>query len=148
MLFNAINFLNCIWEKVPDRADEGQKKRMKTRSRTLRKSQTKAETTLWFCLRKRRFCHFKFRRQHVVGPYITDFICLTQRLIIEVDGNQHLDNQQYDEERTRYLNMQGFRVIRFWNNDVSDQLNTVLNAIHNALLNPHPPYRAPSPKCS
>lgn len=113
---------------------------MKIRSRALRKNQTKAEITLWLSLRKRRFCRFKFRRQHVVGPYIADFICLGKKLIIEVDGSQHLDNQQYDAERSRYLNTEGFRVIRFWNNEVLGQLNNVLNAIHNALLNsPHPP---------
>ena len=87
-------------------------------------------------MRKRKFCGFKFRRQHIVGSYVVDFICLMQNLIIEVDGNQHLDNQEYDGDRTRYLNAKGFRVIRFWNNQVLEQLNDVLNAIHQALLNP------------
>ncbi|MBP9727553.1 MAG: endonuclease domain-containing protein [Gammaproteobacteria bacterium] len=109
---------------------------MKTRSRNLRKNPTKAETILWFSLRKRKFCGYKFRRQHIVGSYVVDFICLMQNLIIEVDGSQHLDNQEYDGDRTRYLNAKGFRVIRFWNNQVLEQLNDVLNAIHQALLNP------------
>jgi very-short-patch-repair endonuclease len=122
---------------------------MKVRARNLRKTQTVAETKLWFSLRKRRFCQFKFRRQHVIEPYIVDFICLTQKLIIEVDGSQHLDNQEYDDYRTWYLNEKGFRVLRFWNNEILGELNNVLNIIHDALLSPpspHPPYRAPSPQ--
>lgn len=84
---------------------EGRMRAMKELARNLRRNQTATEIKLWQSLRKRRFCKFKFRRQHVIGPYIVDFICLKRKLIIEVDGSQHLDNHEYDKERTSFLTL-------------------------------------------
>ncbi len=103
---------------------------MKERARNLRKKQTGTECKLWFALRKRRFCGYKFKRQQIIGSYIVDFVCLKQKLIIEVDGCQHLDNQEYDLNRTIFLNTLGFRVLRFWNNQILIELKDVLNRIY------------------
>jgi len=84
----------------------------------LRKNQTDAEKRLWQHLRNRQILNYKFRRQHTMGPYVVDFICIEKGLIIEVDGSQHFDQQIYDLKRTTYLEGQGFLVLRFWNNDV------------------------------
>ena len=75
----------------------------------------------------------KFRRQHRIGPYIVDFYCAGAKLVIELDGGQHLDRQAYDFHRTRFLQAQGCRVIRFWNHDVLLQTDAVLEAILVAL---------------
>ena len=109
---------------------------MKERAREFRKNQTLAENKLWFVLRKRRFSQYKFRRQHVIGPYIVDFVCLKKKLVIEIDGSQHLDNQEHDAARTFYLNQKGFRVIRFWNNQVLKEMNFVLQKVHQELFIP------------
>lgn len=100
-------------------------------AKRLRRDATLAEQKLWQQLRSRRLAGLKFRRQMPIGPYVVDFICLEQGLVIEVDGSQHgtQTNQMHDEARTAYLNQQGFRVIRVWNNDVLGRLNSVLNFI-------------------
>ncbi|WP_421331086.1 endonuclease domain-containing protein [Aeromonas veronii] len=97
-------------------------------AKRLRRDATLAEQKLWQHLRNRRLAGVKFRRQMPIGPYVVDFICLEQGLIIEVDGSQHgtQANQMHDEARTAYLNQQGFRVIRVWNNDVLSQMEVVL----------------------
>ncbi|MFZ5766275.1 MAG: DUF559 domain-containing protein [Thermodesulfobacteriota bacterium] len=104
-------------------------------ARELRQNQTDAEQLLWGVLRDRRFDGKKFRRQHPVGRYILDFYCHELKLAIELDGGQHNEatTQQYDEERTRFLNEQGIQVIRFWNNEVLQQTNSVLESLWNAL---------------
>jgi len=104
-------------------------------ARELRKDQTDAEQLLWGLLRDRRFADKKFRRQHPVGRYILDFYCHELKLAIELDGGQHNEShsQQYDEARTRYLKEQGIEVIRFWNNEVLQQTDSVLEALWNAL---------------
>jgi very-short-patch-repair endonuclease len=95
--------------------------------RTLRHKQTNAERKLWSILRSRQFENSKFRRQEPIGKYIVDFVSLERELIIEVDGGQH--NQQSemenDETRTKWLERKGFRVIRFWNNDVLQNIDGV-----------------------
>ena len=106
---------------------------MKELARNLRRGQTKAEIRLWYALRNRQFSNFKFRRQRIIGPYITDFVCLKYRLIIELDGSQHLENQEYDAVRTEFLEACGYRVLRFWNNQVLQELDLVLNVIYLAL---------------
>ncbi|MBL0644754.1 endonuclease domain-containing protein [Aeromonas veronii] len=100
-------------------------------AKRLRRDATQAEQKLWQQLRNRRLAGLKFRRQMPIGPYVVDFICLEQGLIIEVDGSQHgtQANQIHDETRTAYLNQQGFRVIRVWNNDVLGRLNSALDFI-------------------
>ncbi len=107
---------------------------MKDRARDLRIFQTKTEGQLWFALQGRRFSGYKFRRQRIIGAYIVDFVCLRRKLIIELDGSQHLDNQAYDQNRTEFLESLGFKVLRFWNNEVIHSWNSVLNTIYGALI--------------
>lgn len=99
------------------------------RAKELRKNMTDAEKTLWYFLRAKRFENLKFRRQQPIGDYIVDFVCFQQDLIVEVDGSQHLDNEDYDQERTNWLESEGFQVIRFWNNDVLNKTEQVLEKI-------------------
>ncbi len=87
-------------------------------SRVLRREQTDAEGKLWNLLRSRQLEDFKFRRQYVIDPYIVDFCCIQAKLIIELDGGQHLDNKNYDDNRTKFLEQKGYSVIRFWDDDV------------------------------
>jgi len=127
--------------------DEGKTPFMKDRTpiaRQLRKQQTVAERKLWWLLRSRALYSFKFYRQYAIGPYFADFCCRTYKLIIELDGGQHADNKDYDDERTRFLEAAGYKVIRFWNNELICQEDAVLQAILNA-LSPSPALRAPSP---
>ncbi len=105
--------------------------------KSLRTSQTDAENKLWYHLRNRNLHGAKFRRQHILRNYIVDFVCLEQKLIIELDGSQHAEQITYDETRTQILKKDGFRVIRFWNNDVLENTNAILEMIYHA-LNPHP----------
>lgn len=95
--------------------------------RNLRKNSTPQEIILWSRLKNNNFKNLKFRRQYNIGKYIVDFICLEKRLIIELDGWQHKEENQerYDEERTKYLERQGLKVIRFWNNDINNNLTGV-----------------------
>ncbi len=103
------------------------------RSRNLRREMTDAEHKLWQSLRGKQIGGFRFRRQHVLGSYIVDFVCLEAGLIIEVDGSQHSENADYDMARTVWLAQQGFRVLRFWNNEVLLNLDGVLCSIGQAL---------------
>jgi len=75
----------------------------------------------------------QFRRQHAIGDYIVDFCSPRRKLIIELDGSQHLDQAEYDLERTQYLETKGYRVLRFWNNDVMNDIEIVLNTIWNEI---------------
>ena len=106
-------------------------------ARRLRSTQTDAEQLMWMLLRGRRFCGFKFRRQHPLGRYILDFFCLDAMLAVELDGGGHNQAEQaeYDEERTKELESSGIRVIRFWNNDVLKHTDAVLEALYAALQN-------------
>ena len=100
--------------------------------RKLRKQATDAETKLWLSLRDRRLCGFKFVRQEAIDSYVVDFVCRDKRLIVEVDGGQHADNPG-DRERDRVLAAAGYRVLRFWNNDVLTNRDGVLHVIAEAL---------------
>ncbi|MEA2998769.1 MAG: hypothetical protein QOK17_602 [Sphingomonadales bacterium] len=129
----------------------------------LRRNSTDAERALWRELRARRLGGHKFRRQWTIGPYITDFCCIENGLIVEADGGQH--SPERDRARSVFLREQGFRILRFWNNDVLTNLDGVLQVILDALggpkeeENPHPALsrkrerseekhgRAPSPTC-
>jgi very-short-patch-repair endonuclease len=95
----------------------------------LRRNQTAAETLLWHQLRRKRVDNRGFRRQYRLGPYIVDFVCLTARLVIEVDGDSHDLTYENDQRRPRWLEGQGFRVIRFWNHDVTSNLDGVVRTI-------------------
>jgi very-short-patch-repair endonuclease len=99
---------------------------MKQLARALRKHQTDAEKLLWNRLRNRQLENCKFRRQQAVGPYITDFLCLEPKLVIELDGGQHSTQMEQDEQRTRYLQSLGYRVLRFWNHEVLRKTDAVL----------------------
>ena len=99
---------------------------LKERRRNLRKNQTDAEALLWRKLRNKQINRIKFFRQYSVGPYILDFFCSEKRLAIELDGSQHLTNQEYDAERSYYLRSQDIKVLRFWNNEVIQNMEGVL----------------------
>jgi len=87
-------------------------------AKRMRQTSTEAETRLWWHLRAARFRGLKFKRQQPIGDYIVDFICFERKLIVEVDGSQHLDTSERDDARTEWLESAGFRVMRFWNDDV------------------------------
>ena len=107
-------------------------------ARSLRRSQTKAERKMWMLLRDRRLSGLKFRRQHPIGAYVVDFCCLEVRLIIELDGGHHASNRARDTRRSQFLDAEGYRVLRFWNNEVLGNTSGVLYRIVEALTSPHP----------
>ncbi len=100
-----------------------------TLSRTLRLNQTPAEARLWSRLRSHRLNNIHFRRQHNIGTYIVDFCAPHLKLIIELDGSQHLDQQNYDASRIAYLESKGYHIIRFWNSEVMHNIEGVLDVI-------------------
>ena len=117
---------------------------MLTNAKALRTNQTEAEQKLWYHLRAHRFMHLKFKRQKPMGYYIVDFVCVEQRLIIEIDGGQHAGQVEYDQHRDAWLRSQGYTVLRFWNNEVMQQLEAVLEQICVAItLSPSPPTPLP-----
>jgi len=105
-----------------------------SRARQLRQNMTEAEHVLWRILRDRRFAGTKFRRQVPIGPYIADFVCFDERLVIEADGGQHNESMA-DETRDAWFTAQGFRVLRFWNNDILRNPEGVAASIAAALSN-------------
>ena len=107
------------------------------RAQSLRNGSTKAERHLWSILRGRQLGGAKFSRQMPVGPYICDFLCREHGLVVEVDGGQHADSS-YDRVRDRFLASEGLRVLRFWNNDVLANLDSVASQILQALPTPSP----------
>ncbi len=111
----------------------------KDRARNLRQLSTDAERLLWRHLRDRQLVGLKFRRQRPFGNFIVDFVCLEQRLIVEVDGGQHATQRQKDASREAFLMQQGFRVLRFWNNEVLGNTEGVLEAIVSAVRPGEPP---------
>jgi adenine-specific DNA-methyltransferase len=104
-------------------------------ARKLRREQTDVERKLWFALRGRRFHGFKFRRQQPIGPYVVDFVSFEAKLVIELDGGQHglSENESADRERSKRLEADGFRVIRFWNSELIENFDGVLDCIAVAL---------------
>jgi len=104
---------------------------MKKFRQDLRRNQTEAEKTFWTYVRGKRFLGLKFFRQYSIGPYILDFYCPKLRLAIELDGGQHAQdgNREYDAVRAEYLRMQGIEVMRFWNNEVLQNIDGVLAKI-------------------
>jgi very-short-patch-repair endonuclease len=113
-----------------------------TRARALRRQGNRVEDILWKHLRGRRLMGYKFRRQVVVEPYIVDFMCVEAKLIIEADGGQHSNQVTYDDRRTTSLEKNGYQVIRFWNHEILEHLEIVLEQIRSALID------APSPQPS
>jgi very-short-patch-repair endonuclease len=104
-------------------------------ARKLRQEQTDVEKILWFQLRNRQLNSVKFKRQQRIGQYIVDFVTLEKKIIIELDGGQHNTEtgKTLDAERTKWLESEGYQVIQFWNNDVTENLENVLETIMNAL---------------
>ena len=119
-----------------------------TRAQTLRRDMTDAECKLWSMLRGRQQAGAKFRRQQPIGPFIVDFVSQEHRLIVEADGSQHCESEA-DARRDAYLRAKGYRVMRFWNSDILENIEAVGEAIVRAVSGPHPPTAArrapPSP---
>ena len=116
------------------------------RARQLRTRLTSAERVLWRRLRLRQLDGHKFRRQHAIGPFIVDFVCLERKIIVEVDGGQHSDARvSYDRDRTQWLRAKGYTVLRFWNNDVMRDPESVAETIRQTLqdLPPSPAREEP-----
>jgi very-short-patch-repair endonuclease len=115
--------------------------------RRLRRNQTEAERILWFRLRDRRLNGWKFRRQFPVDRYVVDFFCADARLIIELDGGQHAVRTDADAQRTKVLEAMGYMVLRYWNNDIMQNTDGVLEDIYAALERhrPEPPHPHPLP---
>lgn len=95
---------------------------------SLRRSQTPQEVILWARLRRNQL-GFKCKRQYSVGPYVLDFYFPLKKLAIEIDGSQHIENKDYDIERTEYLSVLGIKVLRFWNNEVNNNIHGVVDSI-------------------
>jgi len=114
-------------------------------ARRLRAASTGPEHILWHALRER-LPLYKFRRQHPIGNRIADFACPEKKLVIELDGSQHAEEIAADEKRTAELIAHGYRVLRFWNNDVTENLVAVLDTIYRELETapPHPTLSAPA----
>ena len=105
------------------------RERVRVRARALRQSQTDAESLLWYRLRNRQLLGLKFRRQRPIGPYIADFACIEIGLVIELDGSQHAEQLAYDGQRAAVMQQNGFQTLRFWNNDVLTQTDSVVEKI-------------------
>ena len=112
-------------------------------AKKLRRNQTDVEKILWYRLRGRQIGGYKFRRQHQIENFIADFACPERMLIVEIDGGQHNDQAQRDSTRTATLASMGYRVLRFWNNEVAEDIEAVLEVIRLALEHPSP---LPSPR--
>lgn len=119
------------------------------KEKALHGQQTDAELLIWQCLRDRRLHQCKFHRQHRVGPFYLDFVCLEIGLIVELDGSQYLEpvQQHADGLRTLYLEKMGYRVLRFWNDEVLRDTDSVLQEIARAIEPPHPASGHPRPAC-
>src|ERR1700674_2358553 len=102
-------------------------------ARRLRREQTEWEHSLWSHLRRRQLDGFKFRRQHPIGPFFADFFCPAAKLVIEIDGSQHAVELAHDKSRTEFLREAGYIVLRFWNHEISSEIDTVLQRIADAL---------------
>lgn len=119
------------------------KAELKPIARHLRRQQTDAERKLWRHLRNRQCGGYKFRRQVEIGRYIADVVCLDAKLIIEIDGGHHLEQRSSDNIRSQELEFRGFRLLRFWNHEVLNDTEVVLEAIYRALNDPLIPRPSP-----
>jgi len=113
-------------------------RRLTPAAKALRRNQTDVEKILWHRLRNRQVNGCKFRRQHQIGNYVVDFVCPEKRLVVELDGGQHAEQVENDATRTGYLALKGYRVLRFWNNDVVENIDGVLETIKLELERPSP----------
>jgi very-short-patch-repair endonuclease len=117
------------------------------RAKSMRFEMTDAETVLWKQLRAHRLNHLGFRRQSPIGPYIVDFVCQEHRLVVELDGGQHANDREalHDAKRQKWLASRGYQVLRFWNSDVLQHCEAVLETITSAITHPIPPSRSAKP---
>ncbi len=115
-------------------------------ARKLRKNMTDAERLLWRYFRNRQLGGYKFRRQRPIGSYIVDFVCLEKKLVVEVDGGQHAGQLELDAKRSGYLEDKGYRVLRFWNNEVLTETESVLSVVLSSLDRNVTPSPRPSPR--
>jgi very-short-patch-repair endonuclease len=130
-----------LWERIKVRGLSGMKKPQRTSlAKRLRHEQTEAEQMLWARLRNMQLEGAKFRRQQPVGVYVVDFVSFGKKLVVEIDGGQHNETptRERDEQRTKRLEANGFRVMRFWNNDVLLNPEGVLTKISEALAEVSP----------
>ena len=111
-------------------------KELRDRAKAMRTAPTEAEHRLWQILRAKRLAGYKFKRQMPLDHYIVDFVCLAHRLVIEADGGQH--SQEADARRDAYIRSQGFRILRFWNDEILTNEDGVTTAILDALSTPLP----------
>jgi very-short-patch-repair endonuclease len=128
---------------MPPKANTSNRRDVKRAfAKSLRTTATDAECILWSLLRTRQLGGLRFRRQHPIGPYIVDFFCPSAKLIVELDGSQHGTDEavSYDDDRTRFLQVRGYRVLRFWNIEVMQNRDNVLAAIHHmaTVIQPSP----------
>jgi very-short-patch-repair endonuclease len=119
-------------------------RRIRALARELRNNPTDAERLLWSRLRLWQLDGHKFRRQQPLGPYIVDFVCPEKRVVVEVDGGQHAQDASLDAKRDRWLRDEGFVVLRFWNNDVLKNIDSVKEQVYKTLQST--PYLNPSPQ--
>ena len=110
---------------------------LRDRARRLRRDQTEAERKLWARLRARQLCGVKFRRQHPIDRFVADFSCLGHRLVVELDGGHHAEQVETDQRRSALLARRGYRVLRFWDNEVMEDMDAVLERIAAVLSDPH-----------
>lgn len=111
-------------------------------AKTLRKNSTDAENLLWLYLQRKQVEGLKFRRQEPIGRYIVDFVCFERKIVVEVDGGQHMDEKDKDVARDKWFSEEGFKVLRFWNHDVLQKIEAVLEVIRDNCIN-HPPLTPP-----
>ena len=107
-------------------------------AKQLHRNMTPAEVKLWARLRAHRLENVHFRNQHAIGNYVVDFCAPRKKLIIELDGSQHMEQDVYNKERTAYLESKGYKVIRFWNNEVLNDIDGVIRAIIQAMISESP----------
>ncbi len=106
---------------------------LRDRARELRRNPTEAEKVLWHHLRLKQLDGYRFRRQHPIGTYIVDFSCFEKSLVIELDGGRHSEQAEYDNTRTSWLEANGCTVLRFWNSQIMNEIDAVLEAISKGL---------------
>jgi len=116
--------------------------RLANLAKSLRKRQTDAGKLLWWHLRSKQSDGLKFRRQEPIGPFIADFVCFEKRLVIELDGGQHAVEKEKDRQREGWLHKEGFRILRFWNTEVLQNIEGVVEIIRRACLR-RPPLTPP-----
>ncbi len=105
-------------------------------ARNLRKNMTTQERKLWNIIKNKQFYNYKFLRQYVIGGYIVDFICREEKIIVEIDGGQHNQNEniKYDKNRNKYLENLGYKVVRFWNNEIDDNIEGVYRKLQEIVM--------------